>query len=121
VPRIDRGLRASLDIAELILLAGTSEPHTGHLMRVTCFATPQLERADQTPYDPTGSRVSGYPAFEKLFRFILSLERAKNYQTHADDLGRDGNDNILRSLHPLHLQSPLIASPTLYIRSFVGN
>jgi hypothetical protein len=24
------GLRASLDIAALILLAGTSEPHTGH-------------------------------------------------------------------------------------------
>jgi hypothetical protein len=29
-----------------------------------------IERADQTPHDSSVSRLSVYPAFEKLFRFI---------------------------------------------------
>jgi hypothetical protein len=56
------------------------------------------ERADQTPHDPTGSRVSVYPAFEKLFRFIPSLERAKNYQTYADDLLAKGFPEVSRHI-----------------------
>jgi hypothetical protein len=51
-----------------------------------------------------GSRVSVYPAFEKLF-----LERAKNYQTYADDLRHDGNDNILHSLLNMHSGIAILA------------
>ena len=42
--------------------------------------------------------MSGYPAFEKLFRFIPSLEWAKNYQTYADDLLAKGFPEISRHI-----------------------
>jgi len=45
-----------------------------------------------------GSRVSVYPAFEKLFRFIPSLELAKNYQTYADDLLAKGFPEVSRHI-----------------------
>jgi hypothetical protein len=43
--------------------------------------------------------VSVHPAFEKLFRFIPSLERApKNYQTYADDLLAKGFPEVSRHI-----------------------
>ena len=57
-----------------------------------------IERAHQTPHDPTGSRVGVHPAFEKLFRFIPSLEQAKNYRTYADDLLAKGFPEVSRHI-----------------------